>query len=204
LEWPEEQNMASPDVASKGAQGGLFLLAGLCFLLPFVSLSCASEEAAEGMSMEQVDQTRSGVQLVLGGSEREGFFPGNAIDGPQPGAEPEFTIPGEPFAAVALGAALVGLALVFVRATRTRLLAASIAGAAGAGSLLLLALSPTLRALGLSAVTLLYGFWITLGLFGLAATVHLIQLRLARPGMSAGHNGPTPPRLPPAPPPRTG
>jgi hypothetical protein len=167
-------------VASKGAQGALFALAGLCFLLPFVSLSCSSEEAAEGMGMERVDQTRSGVQLVLGGSEREGFFPENAIDRPQPGAEPEFKIPAEPFAGIALAAALVGLAFVFVRVTRTRLLGASIAGAVGAGSLLLLATSPTLRALGLTAVTLLYGFWIALGIFGLAAAVHLIQLRFER------------------------
>jgi len=169
--------MANPEVASKGAQGGLFLLAGLCFLLPFVSLSCASEEAAEGMGTEQVDQTLTGVQLVLGGSEREGFFPENPMDRPRPDAEPEFTIPAEPFAAVALGAAVVGLALVFVRATRTRLIGAIIAGAVGAGSLLLLALSPTLRALGLSAMKLLYGFWIALGIFSLATGAHVFQLR---------------------------
>ena len=193
--------MAAPDVASKGAQGGLFLLAGLCFLLPFVSLSCASEDLAEGMAMERVDVTRSGVQLVLGGSEREGFFPENAIDRPQPGAEPDFTIPSEPFAMIALAAAFVGLALVFVRATRTRLVGASIAGAVGAGSLVLLALSPTLRALGLSAVTLLYGFWIALGLFGLAAAAHLVQLRYNRTG-SIENLGAEPPRPPPAPPPQ--
>lgn len=149
--------MPTSEVASKGAQGALFALAGLCFLLPFVSLSCASEEAAEGMQMEQVDQTLTGVQLVIGGSEREGFVPENAIDRPDPEAEPEFTIPAEPFAAIALVAALVGLSLVFIRVTRTRLLGASIAGTAGAASLLLLGLSPTLRALGLNAVTLLYG-----------------------------------------------
>ena len=91
-------------------------------------------------------------------------------------AEPEFPIPPEPFAGIALAAALVGLALVFVRITRTRLLGASIAGAVGASSLLLLATSPTLRALGLSAVTLLYGFWITLGIFGLATGAHVLQL----------------------------
>jgi len=68
------------------------------------------------------------------------------------------------------------------------LLGAAIAGAAGAGSLLLLALSPTLKALGFSAVTLLYGFWIALGLFGLAATVHLIQLGFAR-GSEIGEPG---------------
>ena len=55
--------------------------------------------------------------------------------------------------------------------------------ARGAGSLLLLALSPTLRGLGLSAVTLLYGFWIALGLFGLATGAHVLQLRSS--GMSA-------------------
>ena len=191
--------MPTSDVASKGAQGALFALAGLCFLLPFVSLSCASEEIAEGMGMERVDQTRSGVQLVLGGSEREGFFPENAIDRPQPGAEPEFKIPAEPFAGIALAAAFVGLAFVFARVTRTRLLGASIAGAAGAGSLLLLATSPTLRALGLTAVTLLYGFWIAFGLFGLAAAVHLIQLRVGRPEAIGEPNAGAAPRSPPGP-----
>jgi Zn-dependent protease len=77
----------------------------------------------------------------------------------------DFSIPAEPFAAVAFVAALVGFSLVFVRVTTTRLLGASIAGAAGTASLVLLALSPTLRALGLSAVTLLYGFWITLAMW---------------------------------------
>jgi hypothetical protein len=55
--------MATPDVASKGAQGGLFLLAGLCFLLPLVSLSCASEEAARGLEEELSDQDLTGLQL---------------------------------------------------------------------------------------------------------------------------------------------
>ena len=190
--------MANTEVASKGAQGGLFLLAGLCFLLPFVSLSCASEEAAEGMEVEVGDQTLSGLQLVTGGERRKAFDPSGPRGQPVPDAEPEMEIPAEPLAAIALVSALVGLALVFVRATRTRLLGASIAGAVGAGSLLLLALSPTLRALGLSAVTLLYGFWITLGIFGLTAAAHLIQLRFNRTG-SIEHVGAEPPRPPPGP-----
>ena len=53
--------MATPDVASKGAQGGLFLLAGLCFLLPLVSLSCASEEVARGLGVELSDQDLTGL-----------------------------------------------------------------------------------------------------------------------------------------------
>ena len=193
--------MATPDVASKGAQGGLFLLAGLCFLLPFVSLSCASEEIAEGMGAERVNQTLTGVQLVKGGDLREGFDPASAVTPPPEPAEPEFPITSEPFAGIALAAALVGLAFVFVRATRTRLIGASIAGAVGAGSLLLLATSPTLRALGLTAVTLLYGFWIALGIFGLAAAAHLVQLRIARPEIPAERHGSSPQRPPPAPPP---
>jgi hypothetical protein len=172
--------MPTSDVASKGAQGALFALAGLCFLLPFVSLSCSEEDAAEGLAMEHVDQELTGVQLVKGAT-REGFDPTGGLPGANTDRAPEFDIPAEPFAVNALAAALVGLAFVFVRVTRTRLLGASIAGATGAASLLLLATSPTLRALGLSAVTLLYGFWITLGLFALAAAAHLIQLRLSRP-----------------------
>jgi hypothetical protein len=172
--------MPTSDVASKGAQGALFALAGLCFLLPFVSLSCSSEEFAEGMAMEKVDQDLTGAQLLKGGATREGFDPANVLPGGNPDRAPEFPMPAEPFAVIALAAALVGFAFVFVRVTRTRLLGASIAGAAGAASLLLLATSPTLRALGFSAVTLLYGFWIALGIFGLAAIVHLIQLRFER------------------------
>jgi len=191
--------MPTSDVASKGAQGALFALAGLCFLLPFVSLSCSSEEAAEGMGMEQVDQDLTGAQLVKGGATREEFDPANAVPGPGPDREPEFPIPAEPFAVIALAAAFVGFAFVFVRATRTRLLGASIAGAVGAASLLLLATSPTLRALGLTAVTLLYGFWIALGLFGLAAAVHLIQLRLGRPEAIGEPHAGAAPRSPPGP-----
>ena len=150
--------MRKSETASKGAQGTRFALAGICFLLPFVSLSCASEGAAEGMGMEQVDQNLTGVQLVTGGELREGFDPASAVSPPDPDAEPEVPIPAEPFAVIAFAAALVGLSLVFVRVTRTRLLGASIAGAAGAASLVLLAMSPTLRALGFTAVTPLYGF----------------------------------------------
>jgi hypothetical protein len=189
--------MATSEVASKGAQGALFAIAGLCFLLPFVSLSCASEEAAEGMAIDPVDQRLTGVELVTGGVERRGFESENEMGPPDPGTE----IPAEPLAAIALVAALVGLSLVFVRVTRTRLLGAAIAGAAGAGSLVLLAMSPTLRALGFSAVTLLYGFWITLGIFALAATVHLIQLRLVRSEVIGAQHGPDPPIPPPARPP---
>ena len=185
--------MANTEVASKGAQGGLFLLAGLCFLLPFVSLSCASEEAAEGMEVEVGDQTLSGLQLVTGGERRESFDPSGPRGPSDPDAEPEFEVPAEPFAVIAFASALAGLILIFVRVTRTRLLGATIAGAAGAGSLVLLAMSPTLRALGLSAVALRYGFWVTLGVFGLAAGLHLVQL--------GGHRRTTMER-PPAPPPR--
>ena len=162
-------------------------LAGLCFLLPFVSLSCASEEAAEGVAFPQEDQELTGVQLVTGGAEREGFDPSNAIGPPDPNTDPEFSIPPEPFASVALAAALVGLCFVLVRVTRTRLLGASIAGTVGAASLVLLATSPTLRALGLSAVTLLFGFWLALGLFVLAAGVHILQLRGDRTGSLEEH-----------------
>lgn len=129
------------------------------------------------MELEQGDQELTGVQLVIGGAEREGFDPGNVIGPPDPNTDPEFSIPAEPFASISIAAALVGLGFVFVRVTRTRLLGASIAGAVGGVSLVLLALSPTLRALGLSAITFLYGFWIALGLFILAALTHLLQLR---------------------------
>jgi hypothetical protein len=57
--------MATPEVASKGAQGALFVIAGLCFLLPFVSLSCASEETARGMEIDPRDQRLTGVDLVI-------------------------------------------------------------------------------------------------------------------------------------------
>jgi len=175
--------MPTSEVASKGSQGGIFLLAGLCFLLPFVSLSCASEDVARGMEVEQVDQDLTGLQLVTGGPRREGLDGSGPLGRPDPDADEVFSIPAEPFAIIALVAALAGLALVLVRVTRTRLLGAAIAGAVGAGSLVLLALSPSLRALGLSEVTLLYGFWITLGTFGLATGAHVLQLRSS--GMSS-------------------
>lgn len=136
---------------------------------------------------------------MTGGVEREGFDPGSVVGPPDPSAEPEFPIPAEPFAGIALVAALVGLSLVFVRVTRTRLLGASVAGAVGAATLVLLALSPTLKALGLSAVTLLYGFWVTLGLFVLATGVHVVQLRSGRNHSIGIQLPPAPPRAPPGP-----
>ena len=54
-------------------------------------------------------------------------------------------------------------------------------------------MSPTLRALGLSAVALQYGFWITLGVFGLTAGVHLIQLGVHRRPATA-ERPPVPPQ----------
>jgi hypothetical protein len=170
--------MRRAETASKGVQGALFTLIGLCFLLPFVSLSCASEEMAEDLEM-QGDQTLTGAQLVTGGVRREDFDPRNAIPPAESPVQSEFEIPAEPFAQIALVAALVGLALAFVRVARRRLLGASIVGAVGALSLVLLAMSPTLRAMGLAAVSLLFGFWIALGLFLVAAGVHVFQLRSA-------------------------
>ena len=86
------------------------------------------------------------MQLVTGGAAGEGFDPSNAIGPLDPNTDTEFSIPPEPFASIALAAALVGLCFVLVRVTRTRLLGASIAGTVGAASLVLLATSPTLRA----------------------------------------------------------
>ncbi|CAN5618722.1 hypothetical protein BH20ACT23_BH20ACT23_00360 [soil metagenome] len=190
--------MRTSEATSKGAQGAL-ALSGLCFLLPFVSLSCASEELAEGVDLEQADQTLSGAQLAWGGPRREGFDPARSVGLPSPDEATELRVPPEPFAGIALVAALVGLSLVFVRVARTRLLGASAAGAVGAVSLLLLAMSPTLRGLGLSAVTLLYGFWVTIGLFGLATGVHVVQLRSGRNGSIGEQLPPAPPRAPPGP-----
>ena len=53
--------MPTSDAASKGAQGALFALAGLCFLLPFVSLSCSSEEASQ-KTAQSCTGMRSGIQ----------------------------------------------------------------------------------------------------------------------------------------------
>jgi hypothetical protein len=71
-----------------------FCVCRSCFLLPFVSLSCASEEAAEGVAFPQED----------GGAEREGFDPSNAIGPPDPNTDPEFSTPPDPFASIALAA----------------------------------------------------------------------------------------------------
>lgn len=174
--------MRTSEGASKGAQGGLFALAGLCFLLPFVSLSCASEEAAANLGGSMEDQELTGVQLVIGGVQREGFDPRGAVGPADPDDFAEFSIPPEPFASIALAAALAGLGFILAR-TRARLIGASVAGAVGAASLVLLAMSPTLRALGLSAVTPLFGFWVALGLFLVAAGAHVPQLRAYRSGL---------------------
>ncbi|MGH2698577.1 MAG: hypothetical protein ACRDJL_05175 [Actinomycetota bacterium] len=171
--------MRSSDTVSRGAQTALFALIGLCFALPFVSVSCASEEVAEGFNVPQEDQNLTGVQLVTGGAERKGFDPGGAVGPADPDDELVLDIPPEPFAQIAFAATLVGLCLVFRRKPGPRLRGATIAGVVGAASLLLLTMSPSLRALGLTAVSPLAGFWLALGLFLVAAGAHALQLRAA-------------------------
>jgi hypothetical protein len=49
-----------------------FCVCRSCFLLPFVSLSCASEEAAEGVAFPQEDEELSAVTLLSASGRRSG------------------------------------------------------------------------------------------------------------------------------------
>ncbi|MFN3413181.1 MAG: hypothetical protein ACK42L_03875 [Thermoanaerobaculum sp.] len=99
---------------------GGFALALLCFLFPWVSVSCPGQSA-------QLFRL-TGVQLAMGTSvEEPSLF----------GSSSQRKIPGEPLALAALGCGVVGLIMALVSGRGAKIVAAVVAGA---GTLVLLLL----------------------------------------------------------------
>ena len=139
---------------------GIFLLAIIFFLLPWMSVSCAGEE------LIQV----SGLDMVTGSYD----VPGNE-ELPTSGER-------EPLAIWALGAAAVGLIFSLFTSNFSRVLRV-LSGLAGIGLLIGLKIKigndigveiPA-EASGLIQVNYLYGYWLTIAAFAAAAIMSAVK-----------------------------
>ena len=205
----------------------LFLVALLCFLLPFFAVTCAGGGGIPGLggggggdALVEV----TGVDLITGGAEEElsdtsnfqpdlGPFAGpTPIPGlsPQAGAtEPVDLGMSQIWAIAAAAIALLGIFLALL-AGRAGGMMALILGAGGAILLFLLAGSMKSsideaigqEAAGIITVENRMGFWLALGAFILAAITGLIRLLLPeRPAGAMPEAGPSGFGQPAAPPP---
>ena len=155
----------------------MFLVAGLCFFLPFITISCSGQKIA----------TLSGRQLVTGAEV--------TIENPVADLEEEFGAPGEGtpsetqetdpsiWAIVALAAAVLGIAVGFVLKGRSRSLGSL--GAALIGLVGLIGLRFDLEgdlkeAEGLVVIDYRIGYWVVALLFVLLAIAHVTFLRSGR------------------------
>lgn len=173
----------------------MFAVIGLCFFLPFISLSCSGQRLA----------TLSGVQLVTGaeitvdsaelteGLEDAFGTPSDTEEAPSETQETDPSV----WAIIALGAAVLGVIVGFVTKGRTRSIASGAAAAAGLVGLFGLRFDlegDVSEAEGLVAIDYRIGYWIAALLFVLLAIAHGTFLRANRsPGDgSTGPPGPAP------------
>lgn len=106
----------------KRISSGAFGLAILCFLLPFVSVSCSGQKIV----------TFTGLQLVTGTSFNE----------PKQHANQSKKIKAEPFAVLALASGIIGIGFTFSRSKKS---AATAAALGAIGLVMLLILQSNLR-----------------------------------------------------------
>jgi hypothetical protein len=220
-----------------------FLLAGLCFFLPFVTISCSSglgqqfaegiaeglgdtfgDEAGAQISENDLEETFTGIDIVLGETRDETDTEETPTPGPTATAIPglggldqttgaQASDNSQLFAIIALGAAAVGIFLSLLPGFAGPLLA-MILGLGGGVSLFLVKseIDGTIpsQAEAFVDVTYEYGYWLSLGLFVVAAVTGLIRLLMRdRPGLgppatASGFGpaaGPPPSPPPPTPPP---
>ena len=161
-------------MSKQWAQAGVFGIIALSFLLPFVNVSCAAgEEELRGfmraLTIQEDDedlpsQEFTGWELASGrGRLIEGLEDFPSEDESPPDVAEEFRLPAEPWAQIALGAALVGIATAWLRAPLRRHRAGALAAIVVAASLWLLLTSPSLRKLGVLTIDPAVGYWIALG-----------------------------------------
>ena len=205
----------------------LFLVAGICFFLPFVTISCNAQafdqlaQQFEGGLPGELTQAQAetakltGFQLVMGDTGETAEAPVTSATGFESGKVSD----SRPFAIAALAVAVLGLALSWMRVWIGPILGA-VFGIGGVVALFLLkgkvegivgTLPPEAAFLGGLGDLIEFkwqpGFWAAMGAFGLAAAWSLFRLVTerraaapAQPGVVAPpYEGTTPP--PPAPPP---
>jgi hypothetical protein len=202
-----------------------FLLAGLCFFLPFVTISCAAglgeqftqglgEELGGQLQQQDLEQTLTGIDIVAG-ETAETDVGDTPIPGPTPIAP---TTPptqagdnSQLWAIISLAAAGLGIFLSLLPGAVGPVLAI-ILGVAGAISLFLIKveIDGTIPAQAAAFIDVKYeiGFWAALILFVVAAVTGLVRLLMrdrpagpmpppATAGTTSGF-GPPPPAAPPA------
>jgi hypothetical protein len=174
-----------------------FLLAGLCFFLPFVTISCAAglgeqfaqglgeafgEEAGAQLQQEELEETLTGIDIVLGETAEP-----SAAQTPIPGPTPivPTTPPGEAgdnsqlWAIIALAAAGLGIFLSLLPGSVGPILAI-ILGVAGTISVFLIKveIDGTIPAQAAAFIDVKYevGYWAALILFVVAAVTGLLRL----------------------------
>jgi hypothetical protein len=174
-----------------------FLLAGLCFFLPFVTISCAAglgeqftqglgeafgDEAQAQLQQQELEQTLTGIDIVLGETE-ETDVGDTPIPGPTPIAP---TTPpasagdnSQLWAIIALAAAGLGIFLSLLPGSVGPILAI-ILGVGGAISMFLIKveIDGTIPAQAAAFIDVQYeiGFWAALILFVVAAVTGLLRL----------------------------
>lgn len=153
----------------------MFLVIGLCFFLPFVSISCSGQDIA----------TLSGVQLVTGAeievnqelnAQLEETF---GTEGQEVPTETEETDPSI-WAIVTLAAAVVGVIVGFVMKGRTRTIASLAAAVVGLVGLIALRVDlqgDVSEAEGLVTIKYRIGYWLVALLFAVLAFAHGTFLR---------------------------
>jgi hypothetical protein len=167
----------------------MFLVIGLCFFLPFISISCSGQRLG----------TLSGVQLVTGaeidideaalteefgeqfgeGAGFSTFTSGDSDEGPTEDNEPSV------WAIIALAAAAIGLVVGFALKRRTRSMASLVAAVLGLAGLVGLRFDlegDVSEAEGLVSVDYRIGYWIAALLFVVLGLSHWIFVRRDRGG----------------------
>ena len=151
-----------------------------CFFLPFVDVSCEQENSGGVIQTPDTGKIgRTGIDLVIGkrfvdDEELKKLMRGLVLGSK---SSPQRTAK-EPFAIIALMAALAGGWLAWSRRDR----AAAICSGVGVGSMVLLGTSPSIALFGIAHVDLLFGYWLALGLFGLSLVLNVWFLRTSPSG----------------------
>jgi hypothetical protein len=158
----------------------MFAVIGLCFFLPFISISCSGQRLA----------TLSGVQLVTGAditvdADELTQELGDAFGAPADEDAPPETQENDPsvWAIIALAAAVLGVVVGFVTKGRTRAIASLTAAVLGLGGLIGLRFDlegDLSEAEGLVTVDYRIGYWIAALLFLVLAIAHGSLVRAER------------------------
>jgi hypothetical protein len=160
----------------------MFAVIGLCFFLPFISISCSGQRIA----------TLTGVQLVTGADitveaeqftqELEDAFGTPSDPEDAPASETEETDPSV-WAIIALAAAVIGTIAGFVTKGRTRAVASFAAAVLGLVGLIGLRFDlqgDVKEGEGLVVIDYRLGYWIAAVLFVVLAIAHGTLLRAGR------------------------